>query len=81
MSPKASTILRWIVAVPLGFSALFILIFVPNAHVTMCMISAIGYSIGLPINRWEEKIARVTSFFSGGILFYTVYAGTTLILL
>jgi len=45
------------------------------------MISAIGYSINLAL-QWNTKvISKVTSFFSGGILFYTIYAGTTLLLL
>jgi len=61
--------------------ALIFLIAVPSAHVSMCMACAIGYSLGLPIDRYENRINKVVSFFAGGILFYTVYAGTTMLLL
>jgi hypothetical protein len=66
-------------AIPLGISAIFFLIFVPSAHVSMWMACAVGYSLGLPVDRYENTINKVVSFFSGGILFYTVYAGTTLL--
>lgn len=80
MSPRLNHWLRILTAVPLGIAAILFLIFIPNAHVTMCMVAAIGYSVGLPMNRYEEKFARLASFFSGGILFYTIYVGTSLLL-
>lgn len=74
-------VLKFITAIPLGISAIFFLVFVPSAHVTMCMACAIGYSLGLPVEKYENKINRIISFLAGGILFYTIYAGTTLLLL
>lgn len=73
--------LRWLTAIPLGITALLFLIFVPSAHVTMCMVCAVGYSVGLPMEKYEEKINKIVSFLAGGILFYTVYAGTTPLLI
>lgn len=69
-------ILQILTAIPLGVVASMILIFENNAHVSMCMISAICYSLGL-----LTKKSKFASFFSGGILFYTIYAGSTLLLL
>jgi hypothetical protein len=71
--------IRIATAIPLGISAILFLIFVPSAHVSMCMACAVGYSLGLPMDRYESTINKIVSFFSGGILFYTVYAGTTLL--
>lgn len=69
---------RYLTAIPLFFAASYILFSGADAHVTMCMVSAIGYSIALlfsPKNRLSNKI---TSVFAGGILFYTIYVGSTM---
>jgi len=76
---NAKKILQIITAIPLGLAALVLLVASSNAHVTMCMVCAVGYSVGLPMDRYEKTISKITSFFSGGILFYTIYAGTTLL--
>lgn len=78
---KANKLIRALTAIPLGIAAVFMLIFVPNAHVSMCMVCAIGYSLGLPMEKHQETANKITSFFSGGILFYTVYAGSTFVFL
>lgn len=75
--PSSRSILAYVTAVPLGIAAIVMLIFVPSAHVTMCMVCAIGYSAGLPLEKSQQLVNKVISFLGGGILFYTVYAGTT----
>jgi hypothetical protein len=74
---KANKLIRLLTAIPLGIIAFLFLVFVSSAHVTMCMVCAIGYSVGLPIDKYENMVNKIVSFFAGGILFYTVYAGTT----
>lgn len=45
-------------------------------HVTLCMIGAIGYGVGL-LWRDEYRSGQISSFFFSWILFYTVYTATT----
>lgn len=78
---KDNKTIRVLTAVPLGIVAFLMLLFVPSAHITMCMACAVGYSIGLPIDKYENTINKVVSFLSGGILFYTIYTGSTFLLL
>jgi len=72
-------ILRVVVSLVLGTVAGIILITEADAHVTLCMTSAIGYSIGLLILFSKKWSSHITSFFFSWILFYTVYTGTTLL--
>lgn len=58
--------------------ASFVLFNEADAHVTMCMVSAIGYSIFLIINKPEDLAGKLASFFAGGVLFYTIYTGSTM---
>lgn len=72
--------LQVLTGLSLGSTASFFLISSTNAHVTMCMLCAIGYSLSLLFNEFTNKCSKFISLFSGGILFYTIYAGTTLLL-
>lgn len=73
-------LLRVIIGLGLGGVATMIFFDVADAHVTLCMISAIAYSVGLiiPSKKWSERIA---SFFFSWILFYTIYTGTTILII
>jgi len=73
-SPKATTILRIGTGASLGPIAFMILLMESNAHVTMCMLSAVLYSIGLLLNR---KV--FASLFAAWILVYTIFVGTTML--
>jgi hypothetical protein len=70
------TAIRILTGLTLGTIATIILYRVPNAHVTMCMIGAIGYSVGLLTNR-----TKIASHFFSWVLFYTVYTATTMMAL
>lgn len=73
---RARKILRTITGIILAPVALATMIFVPSAHVTMCMISATCYSAGL-----LRVMRSFASFFAGWILFYTIFTGSTLLFL
>ncbi|MBI2990010.1 MAG: hypothetical protein HYY51_02350 [Candidatus Magasanikbacteria bacterium] len=60
----------------LSLLAFGILVATTDAHVSMCMLGAIGYgtALFLPSKAWSPY---VSSFFFSWILFYTVYIGTS----
>lgn len=76
----SNKLLRLITTIPLGIIAFLFLMFFNEAHVTMCMTCAIGFSISLAINK-NETFNKIASFFAGGIFFYTIYTASSTLLI
>ena len=75
---KWQRVLQIFTGLLLGSVAGYILVNGPDAHVTMCMSSAVCYSLFLIISKPKDLTEKLASFFAGGILFYTIYTGSTM---